>query len=633
MSSLIGKRLQGGKYKLESVLGRGGFGLTFRALQTYLEQVVVIKTLNESFWAAPNLEDLQRQFQDEGRRLALCQHPNVVRVTDFFVEDYLPYMVMDYIPGRSLYDIVFDHSSAPQLLSESVAVRYIQQIGGALQAVHSKGLLHRDVKPQNIMVHDLTGEAILIDFGIARELTPNPAQTHTSIVSEGYAPIEQYLPKAHRSAATDVYGLAATLYLLLTGEVPVAAVLRDRTPMIPVGQLRPDISSSVANAIAQGMQIELKDRPQSVARWLSLLTARPGTGQLTGVFNRSQPLNSKSASNSKPSAPLPPPSPSQMPTKVVAPAYQSKSSTDHLSGYSTGRHPADTSAKTVAAASPKATGAPNPLVNQSESQSGYGTLQEKSQKQGNGCGLFLFSLLLVGLAATGGFLVVQQIFGRDTDTLPTEPTEIETPEPVLEEPVEVIPEEEDLEEQEPLETEETEEEDDAIEETIEDSPLDEPQESTNEDEAPPLLLDDSGDPANAQPSAPDEIVPVPGLPPGSSEGRVQGRLGSPNRSSTVNGFPTRVYNLMPNRVRLAYVFDPKSKKVQQSEATFSPSIDRYQIRATLLSTLKGRSTVEIERGLDAVIDGERDRYAFETKKLSGAIERNRYGHIHIYVRS
>ena len=83
--------------------------------------------------------------------------------------------------------------------------------------MHSKGLLHRDVKPQNIMVHQLTGEAVLIDFGIARELSQNPNKTHTSIVSEGYAPIEQYLPKAQRSAATDIYGLAATLYTLLTG--------------------------------------------------------------------------------------------------------------------------------------------------------------------------------------------------------------------------------------------------------------------------------------------------------------------------------------------------------------------------------------------------------------------------------
>ncbi|MGB3786582.1 MAG: serine/threonine-protein kinase [Phormidesmis sp.] len=621
MSSLIGKRLQGGKYKLESVLGRGGFGLTFRAYQTYLEQVVVVKTLNESFWSAPNLEELQRQFQDEARRLALCQHPNVVRVTDFFVEDYLPYMVMDYIPGRSLYDIVFDNQSGPQLMDEAIAVRYIQQIGNALQAVHSKGLLHRDIKPQNIMVHDLTGEAILIDFGIARELTRNPAQTHTSIVSEGYAPIEQYLPRAHRSAATDIYGLAATLYLLLTGEVPVAAVLRDRTPMIPVQQLRPDISRPVADAIAQGMQIELKDRPQSVARWLSLLT----TPQRTGFFSRTH----SPTSHGKPSALIAPPSPSQFPTKVVAPAYQP----GHPSGYQAA--PANTSAKTVAIP-PRTAGTVVAPVN----QPGYGSAQrgQKVEKKGNGCGLFIFSLLLAGLAAAGGFLVVQQLFGPDTTPTP-DPTVIEDSSPVLDEPPEVIPDESNEEIEAPDEPPVEPEEPDTVDETTEGDAADEssppePEQPTDtDDQTPPLLLDDSGNPDSAQPGGSGEIVPIPGLPPGSSEGRVQSRLGNPARSSTVNGFRTEVYNLMPNRVRLAYVFDPKSKKVRQSEATFSPAIDRYQIRATLLSTLEGKSTVEIERGLDAVIDRRRDRYNFETKKLSGAIMRNRYDYIHIYVRS
>ena len=632
MSSLIGKRLQGGKYKLESVLGRGGFGLTFRAYQTYLEQVVVIKTLNESFWPAPNLEELQRQFQDEARRLALCQHPNVVRVTDFFVEDYLPYMVMDYIPGRSLYDIIFDNQSGPQPMNEAIAVRYIQQIGSALQAVHNKGLLHRDVKPQNIMVHDLTGEAILIDFGIARELTQNPAQTHTSIVSEGYAPIEQYLPKAQRSAATDVYGLAATLYLLLTGEVPVAAVLRDRTPMIPIEQLRSDVSRSVADAIAQGLQIELKDRPQSVATWLSLLTAPPRIG----LFSRTQ---SPTGSPSVPS------SPSQFPTKVVAPAYQPGQQSGYQSGYQSGA--ANTSRRTVAV--PPRTAATvvapvNQPINQPVNQPGRQPIdRDNVQKQGNGCGLFVFSLLLAGFAAAGGFWMVQQLFGPDANLSSPDPTEIDTSEPAtVEEPAEVVPEESTEEPENVLE--QTEPEIDPVDEapaedTADDSPSDDlppeqPEQPTDSgDQTPPLLLDESGNPENAQPGASGEIVPIPGLPPGSSEGRVQSRLGSPTRASIVNGFPTKVYNLMPNRVRLAYVFNPKSKKVQQSEATFSPAVDRYQIRATLLSTLKGKSTVEIERGLNAVIDRKRDRYDFKTQRLSGAITRNRYDYIHIYVRS
>ncbi|EDX86019.1 protein kinase domain [Synechococcus sp. PCC 7335] len=620
MSSLIGKRLQGGKYKLESVLGRGGFGLTFRARQVYLEQVVVIKTLNESFWTAPNLDDLQRQFQDEARRLALCQHPNVVRVTDFFVEDFLPYMVMDYIPGRSLYDIVFDPSNGPQPLSETIALRYIQQIGNALQAIHTKGLLHRDVKPQNIMVHDLTGEAILIDFGIARELTPNPSQTHTSIVSEGYAPIEQYLPKAQRSAATDVYGLAATLYLLLTAEVPVAAVLRDRTPIIPIQQLRPEISQVVVDAITQGMQIELKDRPQSVARWLSLLSTPQKTKQQTGFLNRPQ----SSASKRKPSVPLPPASPSQFPTKVVAPAYQSDYPV----------LPVNTSAKTVAVPAPGThqtrVGPVNQPVNRPISRSD----DSSAQKRGSGCGLLTISLLLIGLAAAGGFWTVQQILGRETDPSILDSTEIEIPEPILEEPIEVVPEEDELEDAQEQVDEESETLSETLEEPTEVVPLPpEPEQPTEASEqTPPLLLGDSGNPDNLQPGTSNEIVPIPGLPPGSSQSRVEGRLGSPTQSSTVNGFPTSVYSLMPNRVRLAYVFDPNSKKVRQSEVTFSPAVDRYQIRATLLSTLEGKSTVEIETGLNAVIDRERDHYDFTTQELSGTITRNRHGYVHIYVR-
>ena len=161
MSNLIGKSLQAGKYTLEREIGRGGFGLTFKAVHHRLGQVVVIKTLNESWWDAPNLKDLQHQFQDEARRLALCVHPNVVRVTDFFTEDNLPYMVMDYIPGRPLSEIVFPNHPLP----EATAATYIAQIGAALQVVHQNGLLHRDVKPHNIMVDDRTREAILIDFG------------------------------------------------------------------------------------------------------------------------------------------------------------------------------------------------------------------------------------------------------------------------------------------------------------------------------------------------------------------------------------------------------------------------------------------------------------------------------------
>lgn len=266
---IAGKTLQGGKYTLEQELGRGGFGITFKATHHYLHQVVVIKTLNESLRRDAQYAKFQNQFQDEARRLASCVHPNIVRVSDFFIEDGLPYMVMDYIPGTTLDLVVFPESP----LVEAKAIHYIQQIGAALQVVHQNNLLHRDIKPQNIILRQGTEEVVLIDFGIAREFTPGSTQTHTGMVSEGYAPIEQYLYQAPRTPATDVYGLAATMYALLTARVPVAASLRDRIPMPAPIDLQPQLSKSVSQAVMRGMAVEAKFRPATISEWLSLLPA------------------------------------------------------------------------------------------------------------------------------------------------------------------------------------------------------------------------------------------------------------------------------------------------------------------------------------------------------------------------
>ena len=597
MSSLIGKTLQGGKYRLEAVLGRGGFGLTFRAHQTYLDQVVVIKTLNESFWRAPNLSDLQQQFQDEARRLALCSHPNVVRVSDFFVEDGLPYMVMDYIPGRSLADIIFPDNPLPQ----ATAVSYVQQIGRALQAVHSKGLLHRDVKPQNIMIHQLTGEAVLIDFGIARELSQNPTQTHTSIVSEGYAPIEQYLPKAHRSAATDVYGLAATLYSLLTAQIPVAAVLRDRTPLTPVQQLRPDVREGVAQAISQGMAVELKDRPQSVGRWLTLLESR----QRTGFFGRTQPPASK----------LPPPSLSEFPTQMVSPAYQSA--------------PAVTEKGTVAMPVPAGYGADT--VHQPSVRS---PVQQKNKGGGCAATLGIGLIAIAGIVAGAGFWLYQQLNDGSGNLPQVSLPEIELPAPSDEgeQNESVAVEEPDLEEIDSADSADDEGNaaSDGDADGDEDVKPEKPPKSNSSE--PPLLLTNSGNPANAQPgNTGSDMVAIPGFPPGAAEDDIRARLGSPTRESSQDGFYTSVYTVVPNRVTLAYVYDEDSTRVRQSEAAFSPATDRLVMRAAFLGMLDGRSTKKIEDGLEAVRKGDRDRFTFKQSGFSGTVERNANGYVHIYV--
>ena len=267
MNITAGKVLQNGKYILDTTIGQGGFGITYKATHTYLGQTVVIKTLQENLRGHQDFFQFQAQFIAEAQRLAKCQHPNIVRVLDFFEEAGQSFIVMDYIPGPTLAELVKPDKPLP----ENLAVHYIQQISLALNSVHQNGLLHRDIKPQNIILKQGTNTVILIDFGIAREFTPGVTQTHTGILSAGYAPIEQYLPKGKRSAATDIYGLAATLYSLLTGQQPVPAPLRDRIPLPNPRQLQPTITPAVEKAILHGLEMEAEHRPQTIASWLALL--------------------------------------------------------------------------------------------------------------------------------------------------------------------------------------------------------------------------------------------------------------------------------------------------------------------------------------------------------------------------
>ncbi len=159
-------------------------------------------------------------------------------------------------------------------MSESEALIYISQIGEALTVIHKKGLLHRDVKPHNIIVRNNNNnrEAVLIDFGIAREFIPDVVLTQTAAGSNGFSPIEQYAEKAKRGEFTDVYSLAGTLYYLLTGQIPIPSPARAaRIALNPAQQFNPKISDRIQAAILKGMAFHPEERPQSVGGWLELL--------------------------------------------------------------------------------------------------------------------------------------------------------------------------------------------------------------------------------------------------------------------------------------------------------------------------------------------------------------------------
>ena len=263
-----GYQLQDGKYTIRQQLGVGGFGITYRARDKSGQQFV-IKALNDTVQNQPNFGKFQQDFLNEALRLAKCSHPNIVPVHEVIQEGNLWCMVMEYIDGEDLGSKVTRKGK----LSESEALEYIIQIGQALSYIHSLNppILHRDLKPQNIMIRRGTSQAILIDFGIAREFTPDLMGAHTPFLTDGFAPIEQYDSLAKRGAYTDVYALAATLYSLVTAQVPTPAPMRNILSLNEPKNVNPAISSNFNHAILKGMTLKPDHRPQSIGAWLNLL--------------------------------------------------------------------------------------------------------------------------------------------------------------------------------------------------------------------------------------------------------------------------------------------------------------------------------------------------------------------------
>lgn len=264
-----GKIIQKGRYVIEKVLGAGGAGITYKAKDVVNENIVAIKTLNANIQALPNFAKHQERFIQEAFRLAKCSHVHVIRVDDVCQEEDLWCMVMEYIDGGNLETLVKKQGG----FSEFEAIRYIYQVGSALTYIHKQGILHRDVKPANIMRRIENNEAVLIDFGLARDFIEDKTQIHTNSRTEGFAPIEQYQRNAKRGAYTDVYALSATLYYILTLQIPFPAQFRQQgINLIPPQTHNSKISDRTNLAILKGMELLPENRPESVAEWLNMLT-------------------------------------------------------------------------------------------------------------------------------------------------------------------------------------------------------------------------------------------------------------------------------------------------------------------------------------------------------------------------
>ncbi|MBS0525122.1 MAG: protein kinase [Proteobacteria bacterium] len=313
-------------YRLDSVIGHGGFGITYRAFDSQLAKVVAIKeylpvefAVRQGDKVVPrsgrSAEDFawgRERFLDEARALARFRHPHIVPVLRFLTANGTAYTVMEFEDGRSLGEMI-GHSGR-RLPPEEVR-RLAEGVLLGLGAVHAQGFLHRDIKPSNIIIRR-DGVPILIDFGAARQAIGGRTRTLTSVLTPQYAPIEQYTAEGKQGPWSDIYSAAAVLHHAITGAPPPEAASRigkDTYRPLADREARSYDKAFLA-AIDSALAFAPEQRPQSVADWsklfgLSLPRAhdapthrmeQPGTGlapRLGGVSRETR----------QPLVPLPPP--------------------------------------------------------------------------------------------------------------------------------------------------------------------------------------------------------------------------------------------------------------------------------------------------------------------------------------
>jgi serine/threonine protein kinase len=278
------------QYEMIGILGSGGFGITYMARDTTLDTMVAIKeylpgdfavrqgdsqVTAKSSTSKGDFDWGLAHFLEEARVLAKFRHPNIVHVNQIFQANNTAYIVMEYAKGESLDELL----KRVGHLSEEQTKEILFPILDGLKRVHALGFLHRDIKPANIIMRE-EGGAVLIDFGAARQTVETKSRAITSIVTEGYAPLEQYDTKGNQGAWTDIYALGGVAYKCLTGDKPPGATSRLRNdPLVPLGiAAQGRVSREFAAAIDASLRVFENQRPQTIEAFAALISgAAPAT--------------------------------------------------------------------------------------------------------------------------------------------------------------------------------------------------------------------------------------------------------------------------------------------------------------------------------------------------------------------
>ncbi len=267
------------RYSITSYIGQGGMGSIYQAKDLRLEgRLCAIKEVQNDVSQAPETQQQARdQFYREASILARLDHPNLPKVSDYFSIGDRDYLVMDFVPGRDLKEIMNEAKQNGRFLPEADVLRWATQLAGALTYLHQQehAIVHRDIKPSNLKVTP-TGLLKLVDFGLVK-LLASDERTVTVIQGLGtayYTPLEQYGgDSGHTDARTDIYSFGATLYHLLTNEPPAEAKERflRAESLKPIRSINPAVSVNTEQAIFWAMALHPDDRPPDVATFQEAL--------------------------------------------------------------------------------------------------------------------------------------------------------------------------------------------------------------------------------------------------------------------------------------------------------------------------------------------------------------------------
>ena len=268
------------RYKIAGPIGQGGMGAVYRAEDTLLPgRICAVKEIAPD----PDTEEemltqLQEQFRQEASVLARLDHPNLPKVSDYFTHDGREYLVMDFVPGHDLRELIDSALQENRFIDEAQVLDWADQLCSALAYLHEQTppILHRDIKPSNIKLTP-TGLIKLVDFGLVKILTSDEARTVTVVQGQGtaaYTPLEQYGgDDSHTDIRSDIYSLGATLYHLLTGRSPMTArerFLRPEALVFP-RTINQAISPGVEHAILLALALHPDKRPATMTVFQTML--------------------------------------------------------------------------------------------------------------------------------------------------------------------------------------------------------------------------------------------------------------------------------------------------------------------------------------------------------------------------